>query len=73
MMQAVVTGLEAVVTDMEAVVTELTKGGGKGRMKAKTVMQTGMEAVVTDMEAVVTELTEEETVQKARQMDQRIM
>ena len=45
-------------------------------MNAKTMMQavvTGLEAVVTDMEAVVTELTEEETVQKARQMDQRIM
>ena len=45
-------------------------------MNAKTMMQavvTGLEAVVTDMEAVVTELAEEETVQKARQMDQRIM
>ena len=66
MMQAVVTGLGAVVTDMEAVVTELTEGGGRGGMKATTMMQTGMEAVVT-------ELTEEETVQKARQMDPRIM
>ena len=45
-------------------------------MNAKTMMQavvTGLVPVVTDMEAVVTELTEEETAQKATQMDQRIM